>query len=816
MEIKLDVKGMTCAACSARVESVTKAVEGVESAEVNLLAGKMTVKCSIDCTNAIITAVGNAGYSASVPGKGKKENTESPNESKKILFRIVCSLVFLIALMYLTMGHMLGIHGWQYETENAMLMGLAQLLLTLPVVYLNRSYFYRGIKALWHKAPNMDSLIVIGSGASLIYGIVSLLIMAYAIGRGDWTGVLHCRDNLYFESAAMILTLITIGRYLESIAKGKTGDAIRKLMDLTPKTAEVLNGDEIRVIPVEEVVPGNIIILRAGNRIPVDGVLISGGATVDESAITGESIPVEKKVSDSLTAGTFLSAGYCRMECRKTGDDTTLAQIIRLVEEAGGSKAPIARLADKIAGVFVPVVMGISLITFLIWLLVGSELSFAFTSAIAVLVISCPCALGLATPVAILVGTGRGASMGVLFKNAQALEELHKVDTVVLDKTGTLTSGAPVVTDILPGAVSKERLIQIAQALETPSEHPFARAIIQLKNGGVLPAENFSTLSGRGVSALLDGKLYFGGNGDMMQEKGISVPELNDLKAHGKTPLYFACEDGTYLGAIAVADVLKEDSVEAVQRMKRMGLRVVMLTGDNQNTAEAIAHNAGIDNVIAGVLPSEKAMQIRKLQESGCRVLMVGDGINDAPALVTADVGMAIGAGTDIAMESADIVLMNSSLMGVCDGISLSKATIRNIKQNLFWAFMYNSLCIPIAAGALYPLFGLQLSPMLGAAAMSLSSFFVVTNALRLRRFKAFYKHQMKSTVQEVKVMEKKIYVDGMMCLHCKARVEQICKGMPGVTDAVVDLQDKSVTITGTPDLDGVKKAITDAGYEVK
>lgn len=816
MTLKFNVKGMTCAACSARVEAVTKAVAGVESAEVNLLAGKMTVQCATDCTQEIIRAIDAAGYSASVPGKETVKKEETSEESKGILLRICVSLAFLIVLMYLTMGHMFGIHGWQYETENAMLMGMTQLLLTLPVIYLNRSYYYRGLKALYHKAPNMDSLIVIGSGASLVYGIVSLLIMAYAIGRGDWEQVLHCRNNLYFESAAMILTLITIGKYLESIAKGKTGDAIRKLMDLTPKTAEVLVGEETKVVPVDQIVPGDIIILRAGNRIPVDGVLVSGGATVDESAITGESVPVDKTIGDSLTAGTFLCVGYCRMECKKAGDDTTLAQIIRLVEEAGGSKAPIARLADKISGIFVPVVMAISLVTFLVWFFAGSGLSFAFTSAIAVLVISCPCALGLATPVAILVGTGRGASMGVLFKNAQALEELHKVDTVVLDKTGTLTKGAPVVTDVITASVSRDRLIQVAQALEAPSEHPFAKAIMNLENEIRLQTDGFKTIPGRGVSAVLDGQLYFGGNGAMMQEKGIQIPSLDEIKKQGKTPLYFACEDGTYLGAIAVADVLKEDSVQAVTRMKAMGLHVVMLTGDNQNTAEAIADSASIDEVIAGVVPAQKATAVRSLQEKGRRVLMVGDGINDAPALVTADVGMAIGAGTDIAMESANIVLMNSSLHGVCDGILLSKATIRNIKQNLFWAFMYNSLGIPIAAGVLYPWFGLQLSPMLGAAAMSLSSFFVVTNALRLRRFKTPYKHDAKPDIKEEIVMETKIYVDGMMCPHCKARVEQVCKGMPGVTDAVVDLQDKSVTITGSPDFDAVKKAITEAGYEVK
>lgn len=815
MDLKFEVKGMTCAACSARVETVTKAVPGVTTVEVNLLAGKMHVVSEKDCTQEIIHAVENAGYNASVAGNKKKEVPEQ-DENRGMLFRIVASAVFLFALMYLTMGHMLGIHGWQYETENAMVMGLAQLLLTLPIVYLNRSYFYRGIKALYHRAPNMDSLIVVGSGASLIYGIVSLIIMAYAIGRGDWEKVITCRNNLYFESAAMILTLITVGKYLESIAKGKTGDAIRKLMDLAPKTAEILVGENVKTVAVDEIVPGDIIILKAGNRVPVDGILISGSVTVDESAITGESVPADKNVGDMLIGGTYLAAGYCQIECRKAGDDTTLAQIIRLVEEAGGSKAPIARLADKIAGIFVPVVMAISLITFVIWMIFEGSLSFAFTCTIAVLVISCPCALGLATPVAILAGTGRGASFGVLFKNAQALEQLHKVDTVVLDKTGTLTRGAPVVTDIIPNGAQKDMLVKIAQALEAPSEHPFAKAIMDIPCASRISVLEFKTLPGLGVCGKVDGNLYYGGNGALMTQNAISVPALDDYKSQGKTPLYFGCVDGTYLGAIVVADVLKEDSVLAVERMHKLGLRVVMLTGDNKNTAAAIAQKVQIDDVIANVLPGEKAMAIRDLQSQKRSVLMVGDGINDAPALVTADVGMAIGAGTDIAMESADIVLMNNSLQGVCDGIALSKATIRNIKQNLFWAFIYNTLGIPIAAGVLYPFFGLQLSPMLGAAAMSLSSFFVVTNALRLRSFKPKDKKIKTTPIQEEKQMETKIYVDGMMCPHCKARVEQVCKNIPGVVDATVDLQDKSVTLSGTPDIDAIKKAITDAGYEVK
>ncbi len=815
IDLKFEIKGMTCAACSARVESVTKRIPGVESVDVNLLAGKMHVQCSADCTAEIIKAVEDAGYGAFVPG-GSKPKDIIPNENREILFRIVASAIFMTALMYLTMGHMLGIHGWQYKTENAMLMGVAQLLLALPVIYLNRSYFYRGCKALIHKAPNMDSLIAIGSGASLLYGIVSLIIMAYAIGRGDWDRVITCRDNLYFESATMILTLITVGKYLESMAKGKTGDAIRKLMELAPETAEILAGETTKIVPVEEIVPGDIVVLRAGNRIPVDGIVVSGAATVDESAITGESIPVDKNNGDALISGTFLSVGYCQMECRKAGDDTTLAQIIRMVEEAGGSKAPIARLADKIAGVFVPVVMGISLITFFAWLIAEGSLTFAFNCGISVLVISCPCALGLATPVAILVGTGRGASLGVLFKNAQALEELHKVDTVVLDKTGTLTCGKPVVTDILPANAEKEILVTIAKSLESHSEHPFAKAIVEISASEERTVTDFQTLPGLGVCGKIDDKIYFGGSGELMVQNQIAVPALDVYKSQGKTPLYFACEDGTYLGAIVVADVLKEDSVHAVTRLKKMGLRVVMLTGDNQNTASAIAEKAQIDEVVAGVIPSEKAMAIQKLQAQKRRVLMVGDGINDAPALVTADVGMAIGAGTDIAMEAADIVLMNSSLQGVCDGVALSKATIRNIKQNLFWAFIYNSLGIPVAAGVLYPVLGLQLSPMLGAAAMSLSSFFVVTNALRLRGFKPKEKKEKVLPIQEELTMETKIYVDGMMCTHCKARVEQVCKGILGVTDAVVDLLDKSVTVTGNADVAIVKKAISDAGYEVK
>ena len=672
----------------------------------------------------------------------------------------------------------------------------------------------------------MDSLIAVGSSASMIYGVFVLFAMSYAMGHGDWEMIERYRHNLYFESAAMILTLITIGKFLEARAKGSTGDAIRQLMDLSPKTAVVRrNGMEITV-PVEDVRVGETVLVRAGGNIPVDGTVISGRGAVDQSALTGESVPVEKLPGDTVAAATINTEGYLEFRADKVGEDTTLAQVIRMVEEAGGSKAPIARLADKIAGIFVPVVMAVSALTFAVWMIAGYGLEFSLTSAIAVLVISCPCALGLATPVAIMVGTGRGAQLGVLFKNAQALENLHNIDTVVLDKTGTLTTGKPAVTDIIPGSVSVSRLMRIATALESRSEHPFAKAILRKVGDQKYPvAVDFETLPGRGVAATVDGVRYYGGNGRLMQELGITVPDYPELALQGKTPLHFASASGDYLGTVAAADVLKPDSVEAVKTMRRLKLDVVMLTGDNEKTAAAIASKAGIDHVIADVLPSDKASAVEKLRAAGHRVLMVGDGINDAPALVTADVGMAIGAGTDIAMESADIVLMNSSIAAVSSAIELSKATIRNIRQNLFWAFFYNTLGIPIAAGVLFIPFGIQLSPMLGAAAMSLSSVFVVTNALRLRFFKpktapaniapADHVNEEIIKIEEEQTMETVIKVEGMMCKHCKARVEQVCKAVPGATDAVVDLAAKTVTVSGNADVSALKQAIIDADYEV-
>ena len=832
MKLKFTVTGMTCAACSARVEKVSNAVPGVEKADVNLLAGSMVIEAENESVTAsVIKAIQDAGYNAYIPGEKQEKKAEAaPAEDalKEMKKRIIGSAICLVILMYFTMGHMVGlpVPHWYHGKENALVAALLQFFLTLPPVYLNRVYYARGLKALWHKAPNMDSLIAVGSLASLAYGIAALFRMAWGMGHGDWALVQMYRENLYFESAAMILTLITLGKFLETRAKGKTGDAIRALMDLSPKTATVKRGEVLEEIPVEEVRLGDIIVVRSGGSIPVDGTVLEGRASVDQSALTGESVPVEKLPGDTVAAATINTEGYLEFRAEKVGEDTTLAQVIRMVEEAGGSKAPIARLADKIAGVFVPIVMTVAVVTFGIWMAAGYGLEFALNCGISVLVISCPCALGLATPVAIMVGTGRGAQMGVLFKNAEALENLHHIDTVVLDKTGTLTTGKPEVTDILPGEATLTELMKTAAALESKSEHPFAKAILRKMGKNSYPAaEAFETLPGRGVAATVKGVRCYGGNGRLMQELGIAVPDLSHLSREGKTPLHFAEETGRYLGSIAAADVLKPDSQAAVLAMQELKLDVVMLTGDNEATAKAIAQNAGITHVISDVLPTDKANAVKKLQSEGHKVLMVGDGINDAPALVTADVGIAIGAGTDIAMESADVVLMNNSLAAVSGAIELSKATIRNIRQNLFWAFFYNTLGIPLAAGLLYLPFGLQLSPMIGAAAMSMSSVFVVTNALRLRFFKSKTAPANTAAVQidtEEIILEEEtnmetvvIKVNGMMCVHCKARVEKVCKAVPGTQDAVVDLQAKTVTVTGNADVAALKQAITYADYEV-
>jgi len=821
MKLKFNVTGMTCAACSARVEKVSAGVSGVSKAEVNLMGGTMTLEAESEAVaTEVIRAITAAGYGASLSGQKEKPTETVDHGQKEMKKRILGSAIFLVVLMYFTMGHMVGlpVPQWYHGQENALVAALLQFCLTLPPVILNRSYFIRGLKALWHRSPNMDSLIAVGSGAALCYGVAALFRMAYAMGHGQWDTVDFYRENLYFESAAMILTLITLGKFFETRAKGKTGDAIRALMDLRPETATVLRDGKEEVIPAEQVRIGDVVIVRSGSRIPVDGTVLEGRGAVDQSALTGESLPVEVQPGASVAAATINTEGYFRFRADRVGEDTTLHQVIRMVEEAGGSKAPIARLADRIAGIFVPVVMTIATAAFAAWMIAGYGLEFSLTTGISVLVISCPCALGLATPVAIMVGTGRGASMGVLFKNGAALEHLHSVDAVVLDKTGTLTTGKPAVTDILPADGDEDALLGVAAALERPSEHLFAKAIVA--RAGHLTehtAEAFETLPGMGVTGIVQGKRCWGGNRLLMQNQGISVPEFPELAAQGKTLLYFAREDG-YLGAIAAADVLKEDSKEAVEALQKLGLQVVMLTGDNETTAQAIAQKAGIREVIAQVLPADKANAIKQLQAHGRKVLMVGDGINDAPALVTAEVGMAIGAGTDIAMESADVVLMSGSLRGVGDAIRLSKATIRNVRQNLFWAFFYNCLGIPVAAGALVIPFGIQLSPMIGAAAMSMSSVFVVTNALRLRRFrpqKQAGNHSQTQTKKEETNMKTVIMVEGMMCVHCKAMVEKVCKAVAGTEDAVVDLQAKNVTVTGNADVEALKKAIADAGYEV-
>ena len=788
---------------------------------------------SEDQSQKIIDAVTAAGYGASradVKIKAAAQPLPQQDAQKAMKKRIIWSFVFLALLMYLSMGHMIGLplphifHG----TKHAMIYALTQFFLTLPVVYLNRVYYQRGFKTLLHGSPNMDSLIAVGSGAALVYGVFALYRMAYSMGMEDWDTVQHYRENLYFESAAMILTLITLGKFLEGRAKGKTGEAIRQLMDLAPKTATVLRDGVETEIPAEDVKAGDIVVVRSGGRIPVDGVILEGSASIDQSALTGESVPADKEPGDTVAAATIVSAGFLKIRAEKVGEDTTLAQIIRLVEDAGGSKAPIARMADRIAGVFVPVVMGIALVAGAVWLITGKDVEFALTTAISVLVISCPCALGLATPVAIMVGTGQGARNGVLFKSAEALENLCHARAVVMDKTGTLTVGKPQVTKILTHGMEEQALLTLAASLEASSEHPFAGAILEraAREGLTYPAaQDFKTIPGRGVYAKVEGVGYYAGNARLMAEQSIAYQEDPDLADTGATPLYFGREDGTFLGIIAAADTLKPDSAQAVADLKALGLEVYMLTGDNERTARAVAKQAGIDHVIAEVLPRDKARKVQELQQAGKRVLMIGDGINDAPALATADVGMAIGAGTDIAMESADVVLMKNGLRDAVSAVELSRATIRNIKENLFWAFFYNVLGIPVAAGALYPAFGIQLSPMIGSAAMSFSSVFVVTNALRLRFWKPKASRVLSENGEEIPettikkendTMKTTIHVEGMMCNHCKMAVEKAVSAVPGVTGAEADLAAKTVSFQGQAELAAVKKAIADAGYEVK
>lgn len=840
MKQKFDVTGMTCSACSAHVEKSVSKLEGVQCVNVNLLQNSMVVEYDDNAlgTTDIIHAVESGGYGASVQGETKTQETPknvAAEEMHHMKRRLIASFCFLIPLFYISMGHMMGapLPAILLGDENVMIFALTQLFLTIPVLIINKKYFVVGFKALWNKAPNMDSLIALGSAASVVYSVFAIYSMAYAMGHGDLMTAHHYGMELYFESAAMILTLITVGKYMEIRSKGKTSEAISKLMDLAPKTATVLRGGVEQEIPVEEVVTGDTIIVKPGQRIPVDGKIIEGFSAVDESAITGESIPVEKQVDDTVIGATVNKSGYFRMTATRVGKDTTLSQIIALVEEAGASKAPIAKLADKVSGVFVPVVITIAVLAAVIWFVAGNQpFSFALSIGIAVLVISCPCALGLATPTAIMVGTGKGAEYGILVKSAESLEIAHQVQTVVLDKTGTLTEGKPVVTDVvLAKGILRNRLLKQAAAVEALSEHPLAEAIVAYakeKEVAFEKAENLTATAGQGVEADVAGKHILAGNLKMMQERGIQLGEWEakavELAEAGKTPLFFA-ENETFLGIVALADTLKPTSKAAVDAFHQMGIEVVMLTGDNKRTAEAIARELDIQ-VIAEVLPQDKEREVRRLQEQGKKVAMIGDGINDAPALMRADVGVAIGAGTDVAMESADIILMKSDLMDAVTAIELSHATIRNIKENLFWAFFYNACGIPLAAGVFYPFLEWKLNPMFAAAAMSFSSAFVVGNALRLRLFRPKYAKtttalpkediQKELNHKEEIGMKKVLKIEGMMCNHCTGRVEKALNDLDGVT-AEVSLEGKSATVTLSKDVsdETLVQTVTDAGYEV-
>ncbi len=837
MKQKFDVTGMTCSACSAHVEKAVCKLKGVRTVQVNLLSNSMQVEYDEGVLSAegISSAVGQAGYAARPAGAQKTAAAavrEDPmaGELESMKRRMAASFCFLLPLFYISMGHMLGapLPGFLLGRENAFAFAFVQLLLTLPILYINDKYFKVGFKTLFKGAPNMDTLIAVGSSAAVVYGIFAIFQIGFGLGHGDWAKVEKYHMDLYFESAGMILTLITLGKFLETRSKGKTSEAITRLMDLAPKTARVLrDGQEVEV-PVEEVQAGDLLVVRPGQSIPVDGVVVEGRSSVDESALTGESMPVDKAPGDKVATASLNKSGAFTMRAVHVGEDTTLAQMIRLVEEASSSKAPIAKLADQVAGVFVPAVMVIAAITAAAWLLIDGSVTEALTSGVAVLVISCPCALGLATPVAIMVGTGKGAEHGILIKSAEALETLHTIDTVVLDKTGTLTQGKPVVTDILPApGVTEDRLLTMAASLEGSSEHPLAAAILEKAQSlPRLAVTDFTAVHGRGVRAALDGELCLGGNLAMLREAGIDPLDLSQtadaLAAQGKTALYFASEAQKQpLGLIAVADTPKPTSRNAVAAFRELGLDVVMLTGDNQRTAQAIGQELGVTQVLAEVLPQDKERKVFQLQQEGKRVAMIGDGINDAPALARADVGLAIGAGTDVALESADIVLMKSDLLDAAAAVELSRATIRNIKQNLFWAFFYNTLGIPLAAGVFVGL-GLlnwRLDPMFAAAAMSLSSVTVVSNALRLRFFKSKFQTEPKSEMQQggTTVMNKTMKIEGMMCAHCTGRVEKALAAIDGVDKVEMSLEGKSAALTLSKDVDNqvLTGAVTEAGYEV-
>ena len=848
MSRKFDVTGMTCSACSAHVEKSVSKLVGEGNVTVSLLTNSMQVECDDKKVSdyEIIKAVEDAGYGAAVAGAVKsseKKESVVDNELKEMKTRLIVSFIFLIPLMYVSMGSMVGLPQPSFLSGhgNAVSFAFTQFLMCLPILYVNRKYFQVGFKTLWHRAPNMDSLIAVGSTAALVYGIFAIYGMSYGLGVGNEELVMKYHMDLYFESAVMILTLITLGKYLETRSRRKTSEAISKLTELAPETAVIETENGEKEIPIEQLAIGDIVIVKPGVRIPADGTVVDGTSAVDESALTGESIPVEKAVGDKIIAASINKNGFLKFKAEKVGSETTLAQIIQLVEDASASKAPIAKLADKIAGVFVPIVMVIAIITAVAWLALGYEFEFALSCAISVLVISCPCALGLATPVAIMVGTGKGAENGILIKSAEALETLHLVKTVIMDKTGTITEGKPVVTDILSDGISEDELLKIAASVEKPSEHPLAGAIIEAaeeKNIDLKEIKEFTAVSGRGIIAESDGKTIYAGNKKMMDENGISSNGFEDkekkLSEEGKTVLYFAEKD-KILGIIAVQDVPKQTSKAAIRQFKKLGIDVVMLTGDNKRTAEAIAKNLGITNVVAEVMPQDKEAVVRSFQEEGGKTAMIGDGINDAPALARADVGVAIGAGTDVAIESADIVLMKSDLMDAVTAVKLSRATIKNVKENLFWAFFYNTICIPLAAGLWYPMFGIKLNPMIGAAAMSLSSVCVVTNALRLKLFKPNneadyaevdgdeeFNNNVETDIilhdenEGENVMKKEMIVEGMSCMHCSGRVEKALNEIDGVS-AKVDLEKKTAYVDLTKDVSDevLSKAVTDAGYDV-
>ena len=830
---KYNITGMSCASCSARVEKAVKKLDGVNSCSVNLLTNSMVVEGDVK-SQAVIKAVEDAGYGANLIDNSKKENkisdekTDEDREIKGLKLRLFSSIGFLIILMYISMGHMMwGFPVPKFLGENHLALALVQLLLTGIIMVINQHFFISGFKGLIHKSPNMDTLVALGAGSAFVYSTYVLFAMTSSAINGDHNGVMEYSHNLYFESSAMILTLITLGKMLESYSKGKTTNALKGLMSLAPKTATVVREGQNVTVPVEQVLRDDIFVVKPGESIPVDGVVIDGNSAVNESALTGESIPVDKAVGDAVSSGTINQSGFIKCRATKVGEDTTLSQIIKMVSDASATKAPVAKIADKVSGVFVPIVIAIALVTTLVWLAVGNTFGFALARGISVLVISCPCALGLATPVAIMVGSGVGAKNGILFKTAESLENAGKTDYVLLDKTGTITQGEPVVTDIIPYKnYNKEQLLTLACSLENKSEHPLAKAITKIaEEKGITPNEvsDFKALVGSGVEGIIDGEKAVGGSLDYISSICKADNEIrvkaNTLSNAGKTPLLFA-KNSEVLGIIAVADVIKEDSPKAVQELKNMGIQVVMLTGDNEKTANAIGKKAGVHSVIAGVLPRGKEKAVLEYKKKG-RVAMVGDGINDAPALTQADVGIAIGTGTDVAIDSADVVLMKSRLTDVSASIRLSRATLRNIHQNLFWAFIYNIVGIPLAAGVWIPVFGWTLSPMFGAFAMSLSSFCVVTNALRLNLVNIHkdkkYKKSKSIEEKEKKSMTKTLNIKGMMCPHCEGTVKNALEEIDGVISAEVSHEAGTAIVTLRFDVSEniLKKAVTDKGYEV-